>query len=162
MSDHKKLQCPQQAKAHNKSRPMLAHRAAFYIVNLLLGVPRMIEYLRAIELYHSWYAFARGVFFIPIFQKFRPSCDQFVTVKFFRLCSFDRVCGVVCQSLLPPTSVCRLRGVIGAKLAALVLPLFKKQAHIRVELRRALSIKGNRAPPLLAAGRVLHIDLENE
>ena len=99
---------------------------------------------------------------IFLFQKFRPSCNQFVTVKFFRLCAFDRVCGVVCQSLLPPTSVCRLRGVIGAKLAALVLPLFKKQAHIRVELRRALSIKGNRAPPLLAAGRVLHIDLENE
>lgn len=102
------------------------------------------------------------VFTIFLFQKFRPSCNQFITVKFFRLCAFDRVCGVVCQSLLPPTSVCRLRGVIGAKLAALVLSLFKKQAHIRVELRRALSIKGNRAPPLLAAGRVLHIDLENE
>ena len=61
------------------------------------------------------------VFTIFLFQKFRPSCNQFVTVKFFRLCAFDRV-----------------------------------------ELRRALSIKGNRAPPLLAAGRVLHIDLENE
>ena len=43
---------------------------------------------------------------------------------------------------------------------ALVLPLFKKQTHIRVELRRALSIKGNRALPLVAAGRLLHIDLE--
>lgn len=50
--------------------------------------------------------------------------------------------------------------MLGAKLTALVLPLFKEQAHIRVELRRALSIKGNRALPLLAAGRLLHIDLE--
>ena len=33
-------------------------------------------------------------------------------------------------------------------------------SHIRIELRRALSIKGNRALPLLAAGRLLHIDLE--
>nr|DAX04181.1 MAG TPA: hypothetical protein [Caudoviricetes sp.] len=48
---------------------MLAHRTAFYIDNLLPGVPRMIEYLRAIELYHSWYTFARGVFFIPIFKE---------------------------------------------------------------------------------------------
>ena len=90
----------------------------------------------------------------------RPLCDSLIAVKLLRLCAFDCVRGVICQSLLLPPLVCRLRGVIGAKLAALVLPLFKKEAHIRIELRRALSIKGNRALPLLAAGRLLHIDLE--
>ena len=59
-----------------------------------------------------------------------------------------------------PAPVRGLRGAVGAKLAALVLPLLKEQAHIGVELCHALSVKGNGTFPLLAAGWLLHVDLE--
>ena len=42
-----------------------------------------------------------------------------------------------------PAPVRGLRGAVGAKLAAFVLPLLKEQAHIGVELCRALAVKGN-------------------
>jgi hypothetical protein len=38
--------------------------------------------------------------------------------------------------------------------------LLKEQAHIGIEVCGTLTVKGNRTLPLLAARRLLHIDLE--
>ncbi len=94
------------------------------------------------------------------FPKMPSVCNPFVAVKFFRLCAFDCVRGVICQSLLLPALICCLRGVIGAKLAALFLPLFMEQAYIRVELRRALPSKEMEHSHRLLRGWLLHVDLE--